>query len=152
MAPTPDAKGHPLSHLRFTPDEYRTLSELCARQALNRRHQPAFHRLLVASLRRADPALADRIARLSRDKVNLLYWHFRGQTPAAPAPPAQFTSQELRLVAEACVKVPFPVRFVRPFKEMLVELFEEELPALARKLAGLSGQQFERLYAQVVCR
>jgi hypothetical protein len=35
---------------------------------------------------------------------------------------------------------------------MLIELFEEEWPALARKLAGLSGQQFKRLYAQVVCR
>lgn len=140
-----------MSYLRFTPGEYRTLSELSARQALSRRHQSAFRRLLVASLRQADPALAGRIARLSRDKANLLYWHFREHTPAAPAPPTQFTAQELRLVAEACVKAPFPVRFVRPFKDMLIELFEEEWPALARKLAGLSGLQFERLYAQVVC-
>jgi hypothetical protein len=141
-----------VSHLRFTPDEYRTLAELCARQALARRHQPAFHRLLVQALRSADPALADRVARLSRDKLNLLYWHFRGPAPAAPPSPTEFTPQEMRLVAEACAKVPFPVRFVRPFRGMLIELFEEEWPGVARKLARLSGHQFEQLYEQVVCR
>ena len=54
--------------------------------------------------------------------------------------------------AEACVSAPFRVRFVRPFKSVLVELFQEEWPDLARKLTALSGHKFERLYEQLLER
>ena len=139
-----------MSYLRFTPDEYRTIADHCRRLGLGNRHQPAFRRLLVGSLRGQSHALAARISRLGRGKLNLLYWHFRERTPlVAKCCPYEFTRVEMQLVEEACVMVPFPVRFVRPFKSLLIELFQEEWPDLARKLACLSGQKFERLYEQV---
>ena len=139
-----------MSYLRFTPDEYRTIADVCHEHRLDQLSQPAFHRRLMETLRRLAPALADRIARLGRAKRTLLYWHFRTRTPVV-RPRLTFTAQDLRLVAEACLTVPFRVRVVRPFKHVLVELFQEECPALARKLARLSGRQFEQLYEQVVC-
>jgi hypothetical protein len=140
-----------LSYLRFTPDEYRTIADLCRELDLCGRHQPAFHRLLVQALRDVSPALATRIARLGRTKVGVLYWHFR-ERPTIIRTPPQFTAQDMRLLAEACHMVPFRVRQVRPFKHVLIELFQEEWPALARKLTRLSGCQFEEIYEQVVCQ
>ena len=139
-----------MSYLRFTPDEYRTIARLCREHDLGGRHQPAFRRLLVEALRNACPALADRIARLGKAKLGVLYWHFRERTPTIRTRP-QFTTQDLRLIVEACLTAPFRVRLVRPFKHVLIELFQEEWPALARKLARLSGHQFEELYEEVVC-
>ena len=49
-------------------------------------------------------------------------------------------------------RFPFPVRLVRPFKNVLIDQFEETRPELAQKLRWLSGQQFERLYNQAVGR
>jgi hypothetical protein len=137
-----------LSHLRFTPEEYRTIADLCRRHDLGRRHQPAFRRLLLAALQETCPALAGRLARLRRGEVDLLYRHFRERP--APAPERyELSSEELRTLAAACVTAPFTVRFVRPFRRMLVEVLQEEWPDLALKLAHMSGQQFERLYEQV---
>jgi hypothetical protein len=139
-----------MSYLRFTPDEYRTIAELCQEHNLGSCNQPVFHRLLVQALRGTCPALATRLSRLGRSKRTILYWHFRTRTPAVRTRP-QFTAHDLRLVAEACQTVPFRVRIVRPFKHVLVELFQDEWPDLAQKLARLSGRQFEQLYEQVVC-
>src|SRR5436309_2589763 len=116
------------------------LRDLCREHGLGRLHQPAFRRRLVAALRDAGDLPAERVARLGRDRLNLLYRHFREPTPTAPKPWPHFTALELRLVREACLQFPFPVRFVRPFKGLLVELFEREWPALGQKLARLSGQ------------
>ena len=134
-----------MSHLRFTPAEYNAIAHFCREHHLGGRNQPAFRRLLVESLRGADPELARRVARLGRGKLNLLYWHFRDPVPSVNPRP-NFTAQELRLVSEACIAAPFPVRLVRPFKHLLVELFQEDWPELARKLSSLGGHQFERLY------
>lgn len=139
-----------MSYLRFTPDEYGTIADLCREHDLDGRHQPAFRRLLIQALRDVSPALADRIARLGKAKLGVLYWHFRERPPTDHTRP-QFTVQDLRLVAEACLTAPFRVRLVRPFKHVLIELFQEEWPALARKLVHLSGHQFEQLYEEVVC-
>jgi hypothetical protein len=139
-----------LSHLRFTPDEYRTIADLCRRHGLGHRSQPVFNRLLGALLCGRHPELADRLCRLRRGQLDLLYWHFRERTsPPWNAYPQEFSGDELRLLAEACAAAPFRVRFVRPFKSVLVELFQEEWPELARKLSALSGHKFERLYEQL---
>jgi len=139
-----------LSYLRFTPDEYRTLADLCRHHGLGNQSQPAFKRLLVEALRAPRPALADRVVRLRRRQLDLLYWHFRERTtPPVKGGSDDFTRDELRLIAEACVSAPFRVRFVRPFKAVLVELFQEEWPELAFKLDALSGHRFERLYEQL---
>ena len=141
-----------MSYLRFTHAEYQTMAHFCREQGLAARSQPAFKRSLVQALADASPALSRRVAGLGGARLNLLYLHFHFATrPAADAPPAadvegRFTPGELQTLAEACGSVPSPVRFVRPFRRVLVELFEEVAPALARKLDRLSGREWERLY------
>jgi len=143
-----------LSYLRFTPDEYRTIAGLCRRLRLGRQHRPGFKRLLVQALASVAPELGKRLARLRRSELGLLYNQFQeriGPGPGASAntgPRHDFTPAELQTVLDACVTPPSPVRFVRPFKHVLVELFAESAPELAQKLAHMSGHQFERLYEQ----
>ena len=121
------SKGSTLAYLRFTPDEYSLITEVCGRHDLGRRNLPTFKRVLVESLAEVSPGLARVVARLRRSSFDLLYCHFRDRTPLTPQQPAQeFTCEELRLVEEACVSAPFPVRFVRPFKTMLVEMLDPD--------------------------
>jgi hypothetical protein len=145
-----------LSYLRFTPDDYRLLARACRHVQLGGCSRAAFNRLLVESLSSSSPGLAQRIACLRRTELSLLYDHFRERLRPTAEGDRQgsdvdggeqgFTPGELRVIAEACLSAPFHVRFVRPFKRVLVELFQEAWPALAQKLARLSGSQFERLY------
>ena len=143
-----------MSYLRFTPDEYRTISRLCHRLRLGRQHRPGFKRLLLQALSSAAPALAKRIARLRRSELGLLYDHFQERIGPAigadcPAGPRHdFTPEELQTLLDAFAGPPSQVRFVRPFKNVLVEMFAESSPELAQKLARMSGHQFERLYEQ----
>jgi len=136
-----------LTHIRFTPGEYRLIDDCCRRGRLGERHQPAFRRLLVESLRAPSPALACRVARLGRGEVALLYRHFH-PGPPAPAGP-ELTAEEMRTLAAACLNAPFHVRFARAFKRLLVEMLEGPQPRLAHKVARMSGHQFERLYEQL---
>jgi hypothetical protein len=137
-----------LSYLRFTPDEYRTLRRL--NPGAEPMHMPAFRRRLVAALNPVWPGLARKIARLRRGEMTLLYHHF--QPRPADGAGHGLSPDELRVLGEACVSSPFPVRFVRPFKGLLVEMLEGSLPELARKVERMSGHQFERLYNQAVGR
>ena len=141
-----------MSYLRFTPDEYRTLVISCARLEPGSHRGPAFKRLLAQALRGVDAALAERIARLRPSDLRLLCQHFGGHggRPSAfgrSAMKIDFTAREKHLLAEACAAT--PVRFVRPFKQLLVERFRETSPNLARKLAWLSGREFEELFETV---
>lgn len=139
-----------MSYLRITPDEYRTIAHICRQQQLGGRHLPAFKRQLVESLAEAAPKLGERIARLRRAQMVLLYDHF--QDRAGPPPTRHdFDAEELRILVEACLTPPFCVRFVRPFKAVLVEMLEAAWPDLSRKLAQVSGYQFERLFEEA-CR
>jgi hypothetical protein len=149
-SPELGTRGNALAYLRFTPDDYRTLCDICQPLQLGARPLPAFKRLLLEALDALRPELAGWVARLRPRQLTLLYHHFR--TPSAPASSLgrngwpDFTPEEWRAMAGACVLAPFAVRFVRPFKRFLVAMFEETRPELARKLIQLSGQQFERLY------
>jgi len=139
-----------LSHLRFTPEDYGMIANLCCQQGLGGLPEPAFKRRLVESMKEVAPALSDRLARLRRDQFNLLARHFR-QRPATPKR-IDFTAEEMQTLTAACVTSPFSVRFVRPFQRLLVEMLAGPSPDLARKVAHLSGHQFERLYNQAVGR
>jgi hypothetical protein len=142
-----------LSYLRFSPVEYQTLCNLCVQKRLGAHNLPAFKRLLVSGLNETSRDLARRVARLRGGKMELLYYHFRERTPAArPSMPFDLDEEERATVVEACQSTPFPVRLVRPFKNVLIDQFEETRPELAQKLRWLSGQQFERLYNQAVGR
>jgi hypothetical protein len=148
-----DAKGACLSYLRFSPHEYQTLSNLTIQKELGDCNLPTFKRLLVSGLKETDPGLAQRIVRLRGRRLELLYYHFRERKPPVPsATPYDLDAEERALVVEACVSAPFPVRLVRPFKNVLIGQFEETRPELAQKLRWLSGHQFERLYNQAVGR
>ena len=145
-----------MSYLRFIPAEYETIARCSREHDLAARNQPTFKRLLIQALREVRPELAVRIAGLGRKRMDVLYGHFRfGPRPAADAPaPAvdveqRFTPGEIQTLAEACGAAASPVRFVRPFRRVLVELFEEVSPRLARKLNRLSSREWEGLYEQV---
>jgi hypothetical protein len=133
-----------LRYLRFSPDDYRRLATLWHELIRDGHPQTAFKRLLIEALSGLSPNLAGRITRLHRDEFGILSNHFRERTHSARG--HDLTAEELQAVLEACVSPPFRVRFVRPFKDVLVELFQETWPELSRKVARLSGHQFERLY------
>jgi hypothetical protein len=143
-----------MTHLRFSPADYRSLRRSCPPPLPTRLDTLAFKRLLVTSLAEAHPSLAERVAELSGQQLRILHHHFRGSATAdAPAGARQaFSPEELTTVAEACASVLHPVRFLRHFRDALVGHLRDFCPGLARKLARLSERQFARLYEQVTRR
>jgi hypothetical protein len=138
--------GNLSKYLRFSPDEYRLLAGHWHQLDLGGRPRTDFKRLLVEALSDPSPNLTERISRLHGPDLGLLQDHFRERAPPADEP--AFTPEELRLVMEMCASTPFPVRFVRHFKGLLVELLRDAWPELSRKVARLSGHQLKRLYQQ----
>ena len=144
-----------MSYIRFTTSDFRTISDHCKRQDLGKTHQAAFKRLLVAALGDDSPELADRITGLGRERINLLFWHFRERLlPAGVhnSDAAMLTEEEWQTLSEACMSAAFPVRFIRQSKAYLVEFFRQSRPTLARKVHCLSGQQFKLLYHEALER
>jgi hypothetical protein len=142
-----------LSYLRLAPPEYAAIRRVCLRLRLARGPRSAFRRSLLAGLAERTPAVAERVARLRRSEIRLLFEHFSalGEKTDRDAL-SGLTPDEWATFAEACVSYPLPVRFVRPFRHMLVELFRDVSPDLARKLERLSARQFERLYGRATAR
>src|SRR5262249_4471145 len=124
----------------------RLLADCCLGHGLARLHLPAFKRRLVEMLRGTDPGLSGRVARLRGASLSVLYLHFREPPPALWEQPA-FTAEEVGPLAAACLPGPL----VRRLKAVLARELAGPMPELARKLAGLSGRQFEQLYEQL-CR
>jgi hypothetical protein len=141
-----------LSYLRLTVVEYRLIRHECVRLSLGRSSRPAFRRGLVAALSNRSTALAGKVARLRRSELRLLHDHFRESGAGLPVDGAPFSPEEWVAFAEACVSYPLPVRFVRPFRHMLVDIFRDVSPDLARKLESLSARQFEQLYEEATER
>ncbi len=141
-----------MSYLRLTPAEYHAVRRECLRLGLGRCSRPAFRRGLIAALAGHEPPLADKIARLRRPALRVLHEHFHLPAEAPRPKRVDLTPDEWAAFAEACVSYPLPVRFVRPFRHMLVELFREVSPELASKLEKLTGRQFEHLYGQATER
>ncbi len=142
-----------MSYLRLTLAEYRAISRVCFRLQLGRCSRPAFRRYLVASLSDDSPGLAQKVAGLRRPQLRLLHEHFQERTPASNCEESlDLSAEEWTAFTEACVSYPLPVRFVRPFRHMLVDLFRDVSPDLARKLELLSARQFEQLYDQATER
>ncbi len=137
-----------MSYLRFTHDEYRLLAGPCRENALDGRSHLAFRRLVAESLRGVAPALADRVARLGKSKLALLFFHFC-ERQAPPTTKADFTAEEMQVLGEACIAAPFHVRFARPFRDVLAEMLQRGWPGLAEKVERLSGHQFEGLFERL---
>ncbi len=143
-----------MSYLRFTPDDYRNLAHVCSRLNLHRSQPRQFKRLLIQDLRYVSPSLAQRIVAFRWTELRLVFDHFAvGACPTTEGIPKdplhEFDLLELMMIAEECAAGPFPIRFIRQFKRVLVERLLESWPILAGKLSWLSGHQFERLFKQV---
>jgi hypothetical protein len=146
-----------LAYLRLSRDDYQIVSHLCHQLDLTYHPRPFFQQLLVAGLRSLRLDVADRIAGLGHGELKVLYEHFRHRHCPADSGKGfggrdEFTAEEWQVLAEACVSAPFPVRFVRAFKGLLVEMLHGASPDLARKVARLSGHQFELLYVRACGR
>jgi hypothetical protein len=140
-----------MTYLRFSPEEYCSLCQLCRPLPPGSDDLAAFKRYLVAALADTQPGLAERIVELDGHQLGILYDHFHEGGPYDEGNDARhgLTPQELRVVAEACRSFRFPVRFVRLFKGSLAHHLGEVFPALAGKLSRLSDSEFEGLYEQV---
>jgi hypothetical protein len=147
-------EGHPMTHLRFSPADYRSLCRLCQARPPTGDDFAAFRRFLLDSLAETRPSLAERIAELDGHRLGILYDHFSKRAPAdaARGQRHRFSGEELQVLAEACEPFHGPVRFVRYLRVALVEHLRDLFPDLARKVARLSDRQFERLYKQVTGR
>ena len=115
-----------MSYLRFTPDEYQNLAHVCSRLRLHSHQRCQFKRLLIQDLRNVSPSLAERIADFRWADLRLVFEHFAEEacppTEGIPGDPLhEFDQLDLMMIAEECAAAPFPVRFVRHFKQALVE-------------------------------
>ncbi len=136
-----------MAYLRLRPHEYEIFSRLCRSLDLTRYPLHTFKRRLLAALADTYPALGNLLARLPRDRVQLLYDHLRRQPPADR--PHGLTAEEVAAVAGAGMVLLSQARFARLLKRTLASRFREECPDLATKLERLSLRQFEGLCEQV---
>ena len=65
-----------MSHLRFSPEEYHALCQVCGSLKLNRFPPHVLKRLLVQSLTTASPELAERIGRFQERELRIIRDHF----------------------------------------------------------------------------
>jgi hypothetical protein len=140
-----------LAYLRLTRAEYQAIARCCRRYGLSERNLPSYRSRLVRGLAECNTELSVKVARLGRQQLNVLYGHFRyGRRSVNDIYPAiGFTERDLRAVAEACVPVPYSVRFFRPYQCLLVETLRARHPELALNLSRLSRSQFEALFQKV---
>ncbi len=139
-----------MAYIRFTPDDYDALRRICSPHLTHALHPRSFKRLLLSRLSTTRPALAERIAELSSRRLSILFDHFsRRHSAGAGGERHTFSGEELRVLADACEPFLAPVRFVRYLRMALADRLRDLFPDLARKVAGLSDEQFGRLYAQV---
>src|SRR5438552_1533807 len=90
-------------YLRFTPDEFRAISEVCRSIKLTDDFFPLLQYFLVESLTGTFPSLAERIAHFRGPKLTLLYGYLSKQRKnrKSAATPAAWTFEELQAVYQA---------------------------------------------------
>ena len=136
-----------MSYLRFSPAEYRVVSELSGTLNINRCRPAALKRFLAEALADALPELAGPIASFRRQEAHILHEHLRRQRQSRER--HDLTTGELALLAEAFGPQLRQVRFLRPLKSALVDQFRAAFPDLAAKLDRLSPVRFESLCEQI---
>ncbi len=132
-----------MNYLRFSPPEYRAMTRVYRELALVRENLTAFGCLLSFELNDTWPGLARRIDGFSDGELRLLRERMQGH------PDSGLTAAELRTLAEAWGPLPLTGRFVRPLRRHLVVWLMRGYPKLARKVARLSDDAFERLCGQL---
>ena len=136
-----------MSYLRLPPADYRAITRVCRSLDLSCYNQPTFRRILVVALTDDWPQLAGRVRELRKAQMQVLYQHLRAAGNGGAR--RSFTPEEVQSLADACVVLSPSARFTRPIRRILVRSFRREAPRLSRKLARLSGAQFDRLYEQM---
>ncbi len=148
-----------MSHVRFTPEEYRVLCRLCRDLDFRDRGLNGFRTALAERLRDGWPELADRVTRLRRSELQLVFEHMRtraGQAASRREGDAKevgrlggLTFEEFRAVARAASR--FLLYDGRPcaFRAFLIHHFKGQAMPLARKLERLNDRQIEELYERV---
>ena len=144
------------SHLRFTPDDYRTLCltgdalPLCGPYA-------AFQRALSVALRPSHTALSKQIRRLNKHQVRTLRMHLEGRRPPEPLSPViaevsakcDLSIREWRAVSQACALLWLEDDCPHSFQGRLVDEVEQAEPDLAAKLGRLDEGQVATLYRRI---
>jgi hypothetical protein len=145
-----------LAYLRLTPEDYRAITRCCRGLDLHERAFRGFRHLLVALLRDDRPELTDRLARLPRHVLRLLFEHLRDRksgsqrrlADAEEVRPDGLTFEEFRAVARATQRLLLAGGRPSGFRAFLAHHFADQ-PELARKLAQLTDRQLEELYARL---
>jgi hypothetical protein len=136
-----------VAYLRFTPDEYRAIANLCRPFDLRNTRPRLVKQMLVASLADPLPPLADRIARLDHNQFHLLLIHLQGRAPVER--PHGLTAGEVELAVEAGGPWLAQARFAHMLKRAIVQRLAERHTDLAAKVERLSLAQFAQLSQQV---
>jgi hypothetical protein len=144
------------NHLRFTPDDYRSLCQAYGTLPL---HGPyaAFQWGLADALRPSHPAVAKRVRGMSKPQVRTLRIHLETQrdTQRQYAIPAETPSKidlsirEWQAVSQACALLWLNDDSPHSFQGRLVGEVEQAEPALAAKLSRLDEGQAATLYRRV---
>jgi hypothetical protein len=137
-----------MSYLRFSPQEYHAIRNICGPLDLAARRPQVVKRALVKVLTTTNKPLADRLARFTWSQYHILCEHLRGlcQTPVQ----VYLDPLEVKTLIDTFGPLLFNVRFASPLKRILVRRLMEASPELAEKLHGLSPEQFTELCHQVV--
>lgn len=143
-------------HLRFTPDDYRSL---CHAFGTLPPHGPyaVFQRGLADALLGSHPAVAKRVRGLSNPQVRTLRMHLETQRdarcqhaiPAEPGSKIDLSIREWQAVSQACALLWLDDDCPHSFQGRLVGEVELAEPALAAKLGRLDEGQAATLYRRV---
>jgi hypothetical protein len=147
-------------YLRFRPDEFQALTQVCRAVGLGEDFYPIFKYFLIESLSDLQPELSRRVAVLCRREVRLLFdqlqaWkrqkararrEARGE-PDAPGEPLTF--EEVQAVCRASAGYRAGNRMLPPFRDFLVGRFRRSAPGLVAKLDRMSRSEMEKLYEQI---
>jgi hypothetical protein len=144
------------SYLRFTPEEFRAISQVCRPLDFGGDSFDTFQPLLVDSLADRYPELASRIAGFRSHQLALLYCHM-GERRASKAkamnqeaePESYLSFEELHAIWQAS-HPSWPCGGFHPsFKKFLMAHFASRSPHLRWKLARFTERQMKRLFHQV---
>src|SRR5262249_23027512 len=121
-----------MTYLRFTPAEYRSIRRACRSADFADHFFPGFQRFLVQALLPGSPELSQKISRLYRYQIGIIYEYLKGRRSAREE--LRLTPAEFQAVVQVCEPFVFHQRFLSSFRAFLVRRLQA-----APKLAGEMG-------------
>src|SRR5581483_1197225 len=148
------------TYLRFTPQEFRAISQACVSLDFGGDLFSGFKTFLIDSLSPRFPTLATRIAHIPRSHVGIIYEHLKGERASMvqpsqglqgerDGPELHLSGEDRKIVTRAAEFLWLHDECLPSFKVLLVRLVEERSPVLARRLARLTDHELEALCRQV---